>query len=438
MMGTVGIVLACILVGALVIIAVASSTRGTPVEKVTSRRDADVPAAGEPEFRHAVEVHTTTPLRPGHRVELLQNGDETYPRLWEDIRTAKRFIAIQMYYVTMGRVSEQLHELLVERARAGVDVMVLYDAFGSKIRRDYLRSLKEAGVQVAKFRPLRPLTLRTAAHRAHVRVIVVDGEIGYTGGFGIDDKWLGGGRREKEWRDTNVRFTGPSVALLMATFTACWAEATGELVAGASYFAAGVEEQEKQDSPSAERAPGAIAGLLHGVPTVGSTDAERFMALTFAGARRRLWITNAYFVPDDDFRRFMKEAVRRGADVRVLTAGDRSDVRTTLFAARARYEELLEGGVRIFEYQPTMIHAKTMVVDGIWSSVGTMNADNRSLAFSNECTLAVHDAAFAGAVERMFLADLEHAKEIDLETFRRRPWYLRPIELIAHMMSRVL
>lgn len=438
MMGTVGIVLAVILGGALLIIGLASSTRGTPVERVTSRRDADVPAAGEPAFRHAIEVQTTTPLRPGHRVELLQNGDETYPRLWGDIRAAKRFIAIQMYYVTMGRVSEQFRELLVERARAGVDVMLLYDAFGSSIKRGYLKALRDAGVQVAKFRPLRPLSLRTAAHRAHVRVVVVDGEIGYTGGFGIDDKWLGGGRTEAEWRDTNVRFTGPSVALLMATFTACWAEATGELVAGPGYFAAGTEEQEKQDAPSAERAPGAIAGVLHGQPTVGSTDAERFTALTYTGARRQLWITNAYFVPDDDFRRFLTGAARRGADVRVLTAGDRSDVRTTLFAARARYEELLEGGVRIFEYQPAMIHAKTIVVDGIWSSVGTMNADNRSLAFSNECTLAVHDGPFADAMTRMFLADLEHAEEIDLATFRRRPWYLRPLEQVAHMMSRVL
>lgn len=438
MIGTAGLVLACIVVAALVIIAVASATRGTPVERVTPRRDAEVAAAGQPEFRHAIEVHTTTPLRPGHEVLLLQNGNETYPRLWEDIRTATRFIAIQMYYVTMGRVGEQLRELLVERARAGVDVMLLYDAFGSSITREYLTALKDAGVEVAKFRPLRPLRLRTAAHRAHVRVVVIDGMVGYTGGFGIDDKWLGGGRSETEWRDTNVRFTGPSVALLMATFTACWAEATGELIAGPSYFAAGTEEQEKQDAPVAERAPGSIAGLLHGQPTVGSTDAERLMALTFAGARRQLWITNAYFVPDDDFRRFMIAAVRRGADVRVLTAGDRSDVRTTLFAARARYEQLLKGGVRIFEYQPTMVHAKTMVVDGIWSSVGTMNADNRSLAFSNECTLVVHDAAFAKEVERMFLADLEFAKEVDLESFRRRPWYLRPLEQGAHMLSRVL
>ena len=438
MMGTVGIVLACIVGGALVMMAVASATRGTPVEKVTSRRDPALAAAGEPEFRHAIEVHTTTPLRPGHRVELLQNGNETYPRLWADLRAARRFIAIQMYYVTMGRVADQLREVLIERARAGVDVMLLYDAFGSKVDRDYVTALKDAGVHVEKFRPLRPLKIRTAAHRAHARVVVVDGTVGYTGGFGIDDKWLGGGRTEKEWRDTNVRFTGPSVALLMTTFTSCWAETTGELIAGPSYFAAGTEEQENQDAPVARRAPGAIAGLLHGAPTVGSTDAERFVALTFTAARHRLWITNAYFVPDDDFRRFLREAVERGADVRVLTAGEQSDVKTTLYAGRARYEELLEGGVRIYEYQPTMVHAKTLVADGIWSSVGTMNADNRSLAFSNECTLLVHDEAFAGDVERMFVADLEYAKEIDLETFRRRPLYLRPLELIAHMLSRVL
>ena len=430
-MANVGLIILLVIVSLLAVHALLGATRGTPVSRVVTRDDDAAPAVGTPEFRAAFEAYTSTPLRPGHAIELLPNG-EVYDRLWRDIRSATEYVAVQMYYCKAGTVANDLREALVDRARAGVEVLLLLDAFGSSLDDDYIASLKAAGVETAKFRPIRPLSMHSAIHRAHVRAVVVDGRIGYTGGFGIDDKWLGDGYSNHAWRDTNVRFEGPAVAQLLALFGSCWAEATGDLIVGRGWWR----------PVDAIHAPGtdedAVAGLLHGAPAVGSTAAERFFALSIAAARERLWITNSYFVPDDDFRRLVRQAVARGVDVRILTAGEESDVRSTHLAARARYEELLEGGVRIFEYQPSMVHAKTMVVDGAWCTVGTMNTDNRSMAFNDESNLVAFDRRLGASLERMYEQDLSRSREFHLDEFRQRPWYVRPAEQFYHMLSRIL
>ena len=430
-MANVGIVLLLVIVGLLAVYALLGATRGTPVSRVVTRDEGAAPAVGTPEFRAAFEAYTSTPLRNGHEIALVPNG-EVYERLWQDIRSAREYVAIQMYYCKPGRVADALREALVDRARAGVEVLLLLDAFGSSLGDDYFASLEAAGVETAKFRKMRPWSMHTAIHRAHVRAVVIDGRVGYTGGFGIDDKWLGDGHSDGGWRDTNVRFEGPAVAQLLALFGSCWAEATGDLIVGRSWW----QPLEGMHAPGKDEE--ALAGLLHGAPAVGSTAAERFFALSIAAARRRLWITNSYFVPDDDFRRLVRQAVQRGVDVRILTAGEESDVRSTHLAARARYEELLEGGVRIFEYQPSMVHAKTMVVDGAWCTVGTMNTDNRSMAFNDESNLVAFDRGLGAALERMYEQDLARSREFHLEEFRRRPWYVRPAEQFFHMMSRIL
>jgi cardiolipin synthase len=177
---------------------------------------------------------------------------------------------------------------------------------------------------------------------------------------------------------------------------------------------------------------------MHAAPTIGSTSAERFLALSIAAAQRTLYITNAYFVPDDDFRRLLVQAAQRGVDVRLLTAGDKTDVPLTRFAGRARYEELLEAGVRIWEYQPSMMHAKTFVVDGVWSSVGTMNFDTRSLAFNDETNLVAHDVEFGARMDSLFVADLEHSRELGLDDFRGRSWREKLRESFAMMLTRIL
>src|SRR3712207_4246366 len=264
---------------------------------------------------------------------------------------------MQMYYALPSNVADTVKARLIDRARSGVRVLLLLDAFGTQTLTDGWRdSLSAAGVQIARLRKLRWYSLHNAADRSHVRAVVIDGRIGYTGGFGLADYWLGDGRRDGQWRETNVRFEGPAVAQLQAAFAAAWAEARGELLTGDVFF-----PRETFRSP----AGGTRAGLLFTAPTSGSTPAERFLALSIAGARRTLYIANSYFVPDDDFRRLLIDAARRGVDVRVLTAGEKTDVKTTWYAGRARYEELLRAGVRIYEYAPTMMHAKSMVVDEI-------------------------------------------------------------------------
>jgi len=299
------------------------------------------------------------------------------------------------------------------------------------LAREYFAEMRQSGVRTAALRPLKPSKLNTVHHRSHVRVVVVDGRVGYTGGFGIDDKWLGNGRQKGQWRDTNARFTGPAVRQLQAIFVACWAEATHELLTGSLLFPNG------GSAPIAGEA-GVLAAVLHATPSVGSTEAERFFALSIAGARKTLYITNSYFVPAHNFRRLIADAARRGVDTRVLTAGDDTDVKTTLYAGRARYKQLLTAGVRIYEYRPTMMHAKTIVTDGTWVSIGSMNADNRSLTFNEEVNLLALDSNLGATLDRMFFDDLQHADEVTLEKFRKRPLRNRIVERAAYALWRVL
>ena len=401
--------------------------RGTPVSALHTAGPG-TPSLADSAHRVAVASLTGVQLHDGNEVELLLNGDGTFPRLWRDIRSARRSVTLRLYFVLPGAVAESLLVVLSERARAGVPVFFLYDAFGSDFRDGYLESMRAAGIRVAPFRPVRWHAINRAQNRSHARAVVIDGRIGYTGGFGIDDPWLGDGRSPGQWRETNARFTGPAVVQLQAAFAVGWGEATGTLLSGPLLF-----------PPEATAASGArAAGLLHTSPTPGSTSAERFLALSIGSAARTLYITNSYFVPDDDLRRFLIAAARRGVDVRVLTAGRHTDIPVARLAGRRGYAPLLEAGVRIYEYQPTMVHAKTLVVDGLWSSVGTMNFDNRSTALNEETNLVVHDAEIGARMDSLFLDDLGRSREIRIEAFRDRPWYDRLLEAGAGALTRVL
>lgn len=421
---------AALLVLVLAYLGALSLVRGTPVTTVRSVGERQgPPPVTDPVFAKLVEALSGTEISGGNRVSVLLNGDETFPPLWRDLRGARRSITVQMYYAQPGAVADTLAVILRERARAGVRVLFLADAFGAQnLSEAYLDSLRAAGVQAARLRPLRWYRLDRAQHRAHVRAIVVDGVVGYTGGFGFDDKWLGEGRTPSEWRETNVRFEGPAVARLQAAFAAGWAEARGVLLTGDAFF------------PRAALQPegGADAGLLYTAPDIGSTAAERFLTLSIAAARRQLWIANSYFVPDDDLVRLLARAARRGVDVRLLVPGDRTDVPVVRYAGRSAYEELLAAGVRIWEYQPAMMHAKTFVVDGVWSTVGGMNFDNRSLALNDEATLLVLNAEVGAHLAAAFQRDLRYAREIRLEGFRQRPWHQKVREWGSSLLSKFL
>ena len=417
--------------GVLALIGLLDAVKGTPVKHVLGFGNGHIPSVHDENFETSMELATRTELVPGNRAEYFWNGDQTYPRLFADLRAAKASITILLYYNKDGKMAEILAEILTERAQAGVDVLFLYDAWGTSWKGEYIARLRRMGVRIEKFRPISIQAINSLNHRSHIRVVCVDGRIGWTGGFGIDDKWFGGGRAHDEWRDTNVRFTGPAVSQLQSAFTSCWAETTGDLLVGERLYPV-------NDENAAGDGDGMIAGVLHGSPSVGSTEAERFFALSIAAAKEKLYITNSYFVPDRDFRRLIADAARRGVDVRVLTVSEKGDVKSTWYAGRARYEELLSAGVRIFEYQPTMMHAKTIVVDGRWSGVGSMNADNRSLSFNEETVFLALSEGAASTVERHFLDDLEHSKEIRLAEFRERGNWERLKENVCYAFWRVL
>jgi cardiolipin synthase len=401
-------------------------TRGTAVRHVRGVAADGAPiSVSEPEFPLMATMATGAWLAPGHHVDVMLNGDGTYPRLWEDLRSAQRSITLQMYYGAPGRMADMLGQILRERAQAGVRVFVLYDAFGTvDMPVNHRDELRAAGITVEPFRPIRLSTLHLAQNRSHVRGIVIDSRVGWTGGFGIDDKWLGDGRSNGSWRETNVRFEGPAVRQLQAAFAAAWVEATGVMFTGRATL---------QPVPH-----GATAGLLYTSPTLGSTAAERFFALSIAGAKKTLYITNAYFAPDRNFIGLLAAAARRGVDVRILTAGARTDVNVVRLAGRASYDTLLTAGVRVYEWQPTTLHAKTFVVDGEWSTVGSMNFDNRSMALNDEATLMVLDRTAGQNMERIFLDDLRHAEEVTLATFRKRSWLRRIAEWGANFLTRLL
>ena len=364
------LVVALLALAMLALIGVLSITRGTPVEFVVAKDDASgPPPPTDSLFVRTMELYTGTGLHGGNRVQVLENGNGTYPLLWRDLRTCQRTVTVQMYFAQPGAVADTMATVLRDCAKRGARVLILLDGFGAQtLAERWVDRLKGSGIEVAWLRQLRWYTLHKAAERSHARVVVVDGRVGYTGGFGLADYWLGAGRKPDEWRETNVRFEGPAVSQLQAAFGTTWAEATGELLTGEAFFppvsfspagpdsvtpvsvrtamkrtgpgrAAGAELPPPENAPVVARdaAVGNVrAGLLHAVPSTGSTPAERFLALSIAGARKTLYISNAYFVPDDDFRNLLKRAARRGVDVRVLTTGPKSDVKTTLWAGRWR------------------------------------------------------------------------------------------------------
>jgi cardiolipin synthase A/B len=409
-------------------IGVLHSVRTTPLRRVDPAGGTDLPRVDDPEFERAVELLTSASLEPGCSVRLLRDGHQTFPALWDDLRAATETIDAQIYYIAPGEIADRFAQILAERAAAGVRVRLVYDWFGGVYMPGrYFSRLRAAGVEVAALRPLHIGRLHELQHRSHVRLVVVDRRVAYTGGFGADDQWKEGGDSDDAWRDTNVRFTGPAVLQASAVFAGAWAEAAGTLRAAA----------EEYRSPSTE--PGdAKAGVLFTSPNYGSTAPERLFTLTFACARERLWISNSYFVPTPFLTDLLADAARRGVDVRLLVPDSGSDVKAVYWGGRTRYPVLLDAGVRIFEYTAEMMHAKTFVMDGAWSTVGGLNLDNRSLALLDEATLLVLDRAFAAEMEELFEADLRNAREVRPEEFRRRPLWARAVERAAGATWRLL
>jgi cardiolipin synthase len=350
-------------------------------------------------------------LLPGNRVDALVNGDRIFPSMLEAIRGARASITFESYIYWSGNIGKEFVAALSERARAGVAVHVLVDWFGSwKIDKELLREMREAGAQVVLYNPLRWNTLTHMNNRTHRKLLVVDGKIGFTGGVGIADEWTGNAQDEKHWRDTHFRLEGPAVAQMQSAFMENWIEATGAVLHGETYF------------PQLEPRGAAEAQVFVSSPGGGGESAQFLYLLSIVSAAKSIRMSASYFVPDNVEVQAFTGALQRGVKVQIILPGPLTDSETARRASRADWGPLLRAGAEIYEYQPTMFHVKVLVVDGLWTTVGSTNFDARSFSVNDEANLNVYDRDFAAAQERIFEEDLKRARRVTLEEWQNRPW----------------
>ncbi|HYH91186.1 MAG TPA: phospholipase D-like domain-containing protein, partial [Solirubrobacteraceae bacterium] len=354
-------------------------------------------------FQYAAEALTGAPISWGSDVELLINGDQIFPRYLETIREAEHTVCMLTYVYWRGDIADEVAEALCERARAGVECNVLIDAVGGmKLERELIDRMEEAGVRVVRFRPIKPYAMKRVGNRTHRKILVADGRIGLTGGVGIAEEWTGDAQDPDHWRDTHVRVCGPVVRSLFGAFAENWLEATGEVLAGDGYL------------PDIEgRDDGGPMMVVRSSAGVGDSNVEAMYYLAIAAAKKTLDLTAAYFVPRPAFTEALVDCAERGVRTRVLVPGANIDKTPVWIAGRAAYDDLIAGGVEIYEYQPTMLHAKTLCVDGCWCAVGSANFDNRSFQLNDEATLCVSSSEFAEKLTAQFERDLELSDRIE-------------------------
>lgn len=381
-------------------------------------------AVAEPSFLPTVEAYTS-PAREGNVVDLLLNGDEIFPAMLGAIRSARETITFAQYFYEEGAIGLEVAEALSDRCRAGVNVHILLDGFGTLyIPVAYRDLMTRAGCQVFTFRPLSPLVALSpfgfgkSNNRNHRRILVVDGRVGFTGGMGVSPKWLGNGRTEGHWRQTDVRLEGPVVASLQGAFVESWLEATGQVLGGEPYF------------PPLSRRGSVVAQVVRSSPAGGSFSMYTMFLLAISSARRSIYLTNPYFLPDDRMIRALIEASERGVRIVVLLPGaiDNNIVR---HASRANFGPLLEAGIEIYEYQAGLLHAKTMIVDGIWATIGSTNLDPRSFTLNDELNAVVYHNQVVSQLEKIFADDLTYSRRLSLEQWRNRAGLNHLLEVLS-------
>jgi cardiolipin synthase len=388
-------------------------------------------AVGSREFLAAAGGAVNAAVQRGGSAELLNNGDAFFPRMLEDISAARRSVNFLVYIWDPGEVSDRMFDVLVGRARAGVQVRLLLDAFGAlHTPKDGLDRLREAGGRVEFFRPVRFGMLTRIHKRNHRRAIVIDGMTGYTGGAAIGDKWLGRARDPHEWRDIMVRVTGCLAVNLQSAFAEAWAASTGEMLVGDAFYPQLGGDDPEQMGDDAIRHISVISS-----PTSEEHPLRHFYVLSFLAAQERLYLMTPYFVPDSHMLDALIDRGHAGVDVRLLLPNEHTDAKPIRFAAHGMYQKLLESGVRVYEYQPSFLHAKAVVIDGIWSIVGSANIDIRSKELNEENALGILDPGFGASLERTFLEDLGRAREIRLADWRRRGHVSRGAERLAAVFA---
>ena len=376
---------------------------------------------GSQPFLCLLEALTDAKVNQDCSFEVLTNGEYFYESQLSCIRNARKSVNLEAYIFDRGEIGRRYVEALAERARAGVEIRVVCDAFGSMGVNDaYFAELLQAGGVVAWYNDLRWYRLARLNNRTHRELMIVDGQIGFIGGAGIADPWYRTHGASTRWRDTVIQIRGNIVTNLQATFAGSWLEAHGDILTSQVVF--GADAQSAGDS---------MAMIVNSTPSYGGGSRARILFQTLiASATKTIHITTPYFLPDRSLAEALVDAIKkRNVQVRILVPGKKSDLWLTRSASRRGYGPLLKAGAQVFEYQPSMMHAKVLLIDGLWSVVGSTNFDQRSFGINNEVNMAVREPALARRLEDDFVHDLEDSRELSYDEWLNRAWFERAPEL---------
>ena len=384
-------------------------------------------AVSDPQFTRNLNHLLGPALLPGNKLTALQNGDEIFPAMLEAIRAAQKTITFETYIYWSGEIGKKFSDALCERAKAGVNVHVLLDWVGAgKIDNSYLEDMRSAGVEVERYHPLRWYTIARINNRTHRKLLVVDGKIGFTGGVGIADVWSGDAQDKDHWRDSHYRIEGPAVAQMQSAFTDNWIKTHGTLLFGPEYF------------PEIKPVGEMRAQVFRSSRSEGSESVRLMYLLSIASATNNIRLQAAYFVPDGLSVETFIAARKRGVKIQIIVPGPFIDTKVVQRASRSRWAELLDAGVEIYEYQPTMYHCKVLIVDDVWTSVGSTNFDDRSFRLNDEANLNIYDHDFALQQIKVFEDDLKQAKQITRESFKERSAVGKAVDELAGLLRRQL
>ena len=383
-----------------------------PGEKQIERQLTRQYDTDDPQFRRSLGVLLGPPIIEGNHVDPLLNGDQIFPAMLEAIRGAEKSITLESYIYWSESIGKEFSEALSERARAGVKVHVMLDFMGSiKMDLAQIDAMKAAGVQVQRYHKPVWWKLARMNNRTHRKLLIIDGKTGFTGGVGIADQWRGNAQDEDHWRDSHFRVEGPAVGQMQAVFNDNWTKATGAVLDGPAYF------------PALTAQGSMPAQMFSSSPTGGSESMQLMYLMAITSARETIDLSASYFVPDELTVRTLIAAAKRGVKVRLITPGDIIDSSLVAAASRDRWPELLAAGVQISQYQPTMYHVKTLIVDKLLVSVGSTNFDNRSFSINDEANLNVLDAGFAAQMTKIYEADWALATPMTQLKLAKRPWW---------------
>ena len=367
-------------------------------------------SASDPQFMRAMGGLLGPGIVDGNQVQELLNGDQIFPSMLQAIRSATKTITFETYIYWSGNVGSQFADALAERARAGVKVHVLMDWVGSgKMDEALLKKIKDAGVDVRKFHKPVWYNFARLNNRTHRKLLIVDGIVGFTGGVGIAPTWEGSAQDADHWRDSHFRVAGPVVAQMQTTFIDNWIKVSGEVLHGDAYF------------PKLEAVGNSPAQMFFSSPSNGSDNMALMYHMALTAAEKTVDLSMAYFVPDTLSQQILMDAVKRGVRVRLITPGPITDTQTVRSASRQTWGPLLEAGLEIYEFQPTMYHCKVMIVDNFMVSVGSTNFDSRSFRLNDEANLNVYDGVVATRQTAIFEDDLKRSRRVTFEEWANRP-----------------